>query len=67
MKEFIKIERSLIASFLMNVDKCINYTYPENKLSIVESLRQMEEIKKIIQEQDGDKVSNNKFKQIALL
>ena len=67
MVEIIKLQRSLIGSFLVNVEKVINFTYPENKDSVIETLRLLEKIKKEITEQDGEKERKQKFKQINLL
>ena len=67
MKENIKLERSLLTSFLLNVSKAINDTYPSNKANILNALTQIKKIESIIKEQDADDTKKNKFKQLNLL
>ena len=67
MKENIKLERSLLTSFLLNVDKALNNTYPSNKANVLNALVQIKKIQSIIKEQDADDTKKNKFKQLNLL
>ena len=67
MKEKIKLPRELLASFLHNVDKSINGKFPENRLEILNTIKQLKEIKQLTIEQDNDSIKNNKFKQTSFL
>ena len=67
MKENIKLERSLLTAFLLNVDKVINGTFPSNEANILNALTQMKKIQSIIKEQDANDTKKNKFKQLNLL
>lgn len=67
MNEFVKIERSLLASFLVNVNRIIQDTYPDNKMYVLNAISQLNEIKEIIHAQDEMKDGKkSKFKQINL-
>ena len=67
MTEIVKIPRALISSFLMNVNKTINNTFPDNTTNIVNAISQMSQIKALIKDQDENHIKKNKFKQLNLL
>ena len=67
MKDIIKLERSLLTAFLLNVDRAINHTYPSNEANILNALVQMKKIQSVIKEQDANDIKKNKFKQLNLL
>jgi len=64
MKEVIKVERKLIASFLNNVNKLINDNNPD-KLVIVNTMTEERLIRQLIKEQDESSLKGNKFKQTS--
>lgn len=71
MKDEIKIPRSLIASFLFDVSNCINKPFKDTKLDVSNALNKIEQIQRIIEEQDGNfeqkEIKNGKLKQLELL
>lgn len=67
MTDVIKIERSLLASFLVDVTNCINKPVKETSLDVSNALNKIEMIQKVIEEQDSNSIKKNKFKQTSLL
>jgi len=63
MKDTIKIPRELISSFLMHVDKIVHV----DKIYSCNIIEKSKQIRQLIEEQDQDNQSKQKFIQIPLL
>lgn len=69
MKEYIKIERALLARFLLNVHKCTDFEYPEYQSAHFINVKNMlKQIENVIKEQDeeGQLRGKTKYKEQKL-
>ena len=63
MQDIIKIERSQLASFLVNVKDYIKFNNSHDAIMLINKIN---DIEKVIIEQDENKLTKSKFKQLNL-